>query len=114
VILTSATAGLFRSFESLDIGVTGLSVSGFRWVVVAGIGLLVVGLNAQRVQIPRHFYPFLAFVLWVILWMTLSFDAVGLKDLLFYGLPPLMGIYALFALSSRRRVAVERIEKALL
>ena len=114
VILTSAMAGLFRRFESLDIGVTGLSVSGFRWVVVAGIGLLVIGFNVQRIQIPRHLSPFLVFVLWVIVCEAVSFDAVGLKDLLFYGLPPLMGIYALFVLSLHQRVAGERIEKALL
>jgi O-antigen ligase len=115
MVLTSALSGLLRSFESLSFGTTSLTVSGFRWVSIAGITLFVIGVNIRRTRLIKHFLPFVIFVLWVIArWVGTTLNTTGLKDILFYGLPPLIGVYTLLVLSASKKPLVEKIEAALL
>lgn len=115
VVLTSATAGLFRSFESLDVGSTGLSVSGLRWVFVGAIACFILGFNFRKLQTLGFYGYFLAFTGWAILRALLEFEGgLGIKDLLFYSLPPILGIYTHFTLATDTRVAIGRIEQFIL
>jgi O-antigen ligase len=115
VILTSAFGGLFRIFGALPVGGTSMTVSGFRWVIIAGIALFVVLANARRVKLPRAFYPFIVFVLWVALrWLTGPLDVLGATDVLFFGLPLVIAVYALFVLSSEGARTTQRIQSVVL
>ena len=115
VILTSASAGLLHNVGSLGLGSASLTVSGLRWVFVAGIALPVVVVNIRRIKPPRHFIPFLVFAFWAAArWASTIPNTIGLKDILFYSLPPLIGLYTLFTLSLYGRKLVGRIQKALL
>jgi len=115
MILTSALSGLLRSFESLNFGTTTFTVSGFSWVFVACLTLLVIVLNIHRTRIPRHFLPFMIFVLWVtVRWVSTSPNTIGLKDILFYGLPPLTAVYTFLVLSGSKKPLVETIGRVLL
>lgn len=112
VILTSALAGLFRTFESLNFGTTSFTVSGFKWILIAGIILLVLIGNIQRAKLPRHFLPLVLFVFWVIIrWFSSSLNPNGLKDIVWYGLPILIGMYTLLIFSISKKPLVENIEK---
>lgn len=112
IILTSALAGLFRTFESLSFGTTSFTVSGFKWVFIAGIMLFVLIGNIHRAKLPRHFLPLVLFVLWVIIrWFSSSLDPNGLKDILWYGLPVLAGMYTLLIHSISKKPLVENTEK---
>lgn len=115
VILTSVFSDLFGSFESIDIGGTQLTVSGFRWVLVAGVALFVILANLREIKLPRTFWPFVAFAAWTLTrWLIGAREALGLKDILFFSLPPLIGVYSLFVLSKQKRRFAEKIQKLLL
>ena len=115
VVLTSATAGLFRTFESLDVGSTGMSVSGLRWVFVEAIACFILGFNFRRLQTLGFYGYFLAFTCWAILRTVLEFEGeLGIKDILFYSLPPVLGIYTYFTLATNKRISVSRIEQLIL
>jgi O-antigen ligase len=113
VILTSALGSLPRAFESVEFGTTGLTVSGLRWGFVAGIIMLVLGANARRARVARPALPFALFVLWAtVRLVSTPLGTVGLKDVLFYALPPLIWVYTHFVISPHGR-PITGIEKAL-
>jgi O-antigen ligase len=116
VILTSALAGMLRGFDSLQFGATQLTISGLRWAFVAAIVILLLVINARRLKIPRHLLLFLLFTLWVTTrWVSTSPNSVGMKEILFYGLPALVEMYTLLVLSSRPGITVlVRLERAML
>lgn len=112
VMLTSATASILTTaFESVEVGGMSLSVSGLGWIFIATIAVFVLGFNAQRTLLPKVLLPFLLFSGWAILrWLIASQGSTGLKDILFYSLPPLLGIYTLFALSLSRDRLIAQVE----
>lgn len=115
IILASAVGSLVQDLGKIDAGSADITVSGVQWLFVAGICTLTIGLNLRRIQLPKHFYPFLFFVLYTLMrWGTSSFNLVGMKDLLFYSLPFLVAVYTLFSLTQSRSANIERIGAALL
>jgi len=101
VMLTSATASILTTaFESVEAGGMSLSVSGLGWIFIAIIAVFILSFNAQRTLLPKVFLPFLLFCGWAMLrWLIAFHGSTGLKDILFYSLPPLLGLYTMFALS---------------
>ncbi|NOT58117.1 MAG: O-antigen ligase family protein [Deltaproteobacteria bacterium] len=112
VMFTSATASILTAaFDSVEAGGMSLSVSGLGWIAIAIIAIFILGFNAQRMLFPKVFLPFLLFCGWAVLrWLIAFHGSTGLKDILFYSLPPLLGIYTLFALSRSRDRLVAQVE----
>ena len=112
VMLTSATASIFTTaFESVEAGGMSLSVSGLGWIFIGIIAVFILGFNAKRMLLPKGFLPFLLFCGWAVLrWMVAFHGSTGLKDILFYSLPPILGVYTLFALSLSRDRLVGQVE----
>ena len=97
ILFTSAFAGFFGVFESGRVG--GVSVSGLRWVVVASLALLVLAVNLRRVYVSRTMVPFLVFAAWSLVgFLHHPLGFTGLKDVVFFALPPLASIYTLLVL----------------
>jgi hypothetical protein len=113
IILTSATAGI-GGVISVEVGGTSLSISGLLWMFVALMAFLI--LTLIRPRLPRKLVPLIFFVLWVVIcWAISGPNMNGLKDILFYSMPPLLGTVS-YTLASRATGirAVERMEKAIL
>jgi O-antigen ligase len=114
IILFSALSGLLRTFDSMDVGATTLTVSGLRWVWIAGMVVVLLGARFRRVYAPRYMVPFGLFLLWTtIRWLAGPMNSSGLKDILFYGLPPLVGSCAFLEFSTQHGTA-ESLERVLL
>ncbi len=115
VILTSALAGLLRAFESLQIGVGGVSLSGLRWVLLFGLAIVVLTANFASIRVPKAVVPFLIFAAWAGLRFLYTPSGVqGGKDVIFYALPAVVGVYTLFVLRASNGRAIGQIERAIL
>jgi O-antigen ligase len=115
VIVTSALSGLLRVFDSLRFGVGGVSLSGLRWAFVFSLatGLLLINIRAAR--IPRVLVPLAILVAWAAVRFALTpLGTPGAKDVIFYALPVVLGVYTLFVVNSTRGAAAPKIETALL
>jgi hypothetical protein len=112
LILSSALSGVLRSFDRIEAGSTDISVSGLRWALLALLLSFIILRNIQRIVLPKYFVPYFVFVAWVVVrWLIGSRDLLGLKDVLFYSLPLVAGLFALIVLQrgSRSRARVENV-----
>lgn len=95
VIASSAVASALRNEDAVDLGATSMSISGLRWVFIAVGALFLLSVNLRRLSVPVVYRWFLPFLVWAGLrWVLAGGPTPGLKDLLFYALPPLIGVYA--------------------
>jgi O-antigen ligase len=102
-VFTSVTDGFFRIFESVGFAGTSLSLSGLRWILVGMVALIFLLVGARRLSIPKPILPLLGFDLWVIVRYLLGpIRSVGLKDILFYSLPALIGVFVFSLMKTRR------------
>lgn len=94
LFLTAAAGGFLRSIDGFHVGNTVITISGIRWGVLVGILLMVMTIQRKLPRPPYFFYAFLPFLLFMTFrWFETGRDARGLKDLLFYTLPLLVGTY---------------------
>lgn len=116
VIITASVSGLLRSFDAIGIGTAAVSLSGLRWVVMAGIAVFVVGMNVHRAHVPAAFVPFIALPAWAVVRGAYGgTGTVGAKDVLFYGLPFVVGMYTVFVATTGPALwRVRRLEVVLL
>jgi O-antigen ligase len=113
--LFASVVCMLRDVESLNVMGTTVSISGLGWGFVGGISLVLLGLHVSKVRIPKILLPLLLFVGWTITrWAFASFQGMGLKDILFYGLPPLIGIFVFFVLSNYGGDTVRKTENLML
>jgi O-antigen ligase len=95
VLLTSPFAGLLRRLEEIEVAGRTVSLSGLRWLAVALLLVVVLGVRRRGARIPRPMVPLLVFGGWAALRCAgAGADPRGLGDVLFYLLPPLLAIYA--------------------
>jgi hypothetical protein len=100
VAVFSPFACMIRQFEAVTIAGTTVSASAVAWFLFAGCCAWFLAGHPSRTRIPKFCIPFLAFTGWTFLrWLTASTALSGLKDVLFYGLPPLFCIFALWVLA---------------
>lgn len=118
VFISSAFTSLLRNFDSLSIGATSLTVSGLRWMGLAGAALLLgsgLWLLRSRIRFPRRYWLFLPFLAWTLArWVTSPWGTAGLKDVLFYALPIVVGLYTLVVLSVRGERLAQAVENVAL
>lgn len=117
MIVTSASVPVFREI-AIPIGNTKMTMSGFVWIFFAtliGFSLLI---RLQKVRVPPHIWPFLTFAGWVVFrWIVEPTGFVGLKDVLWYSMPVLVGLYVPLALGKSKEKALDharRLEKVVL
>lgn len=111
----AAFASLGNQVESLQGLGTTVSISGLGWVFCAGIICITTCVRIRRLSIPAFAYPFLLFVGWTgIRWLSSPMRMTGLKDILFYGLPPLVAVFALWILPKNRAGIARRLENLIL
>lgn len=117
VIIVSASATVFREV-AIPLGNTEMTLSGFLWFGIALMAVLYVVVNFRQVRIPRYIWPFIAFAAWaVIRWAIASTGFLGLKDLLWYSMPVLFGLFVPLALGKTKEAviaSVRRLEKVFL
>ncbi len=113
--LFSAIVCMGSQFDSISLSGTTVSISGVGWGFAAGIILGILALQRTDRQIPKWSLAFLAFVLWTaIRWLSTPITLTGLKDILFYGLPPLSAIFTWIVLSRRGGSSIQKLENLLL
>jgi O-antigen ligase len=115
VIPFSAAVSVFREV-AIPIGNTDLTLSGLLWLGVAFIIVLSLLIRSRHLRIPRYLWPFIAFLVWVVVrWTLTPTGFLGLKDVLWYSMPVLFGLFTSLALGNdmsmfRRRVQnIERV-----
>lgn len=112
VIASSALTSVLRNDDAVELGATSLSISGLRWVFLAVGAGFILALNLRQVWIPRVYRMFLPFLLWAgVRWLMAGAPGAGMKDLLFYALPPLIGLYAYNVGLSSPQFFRERVQK---
>lgn len=115
IILSSAAGEGLREFQRLGFGESEVTLSGFRWGIIGLLTAFVILANIRRVPLPWQFLSFGVFCFWVAFrWVTASFDILGLKEILFYTLPPFIGLYAIFAALRGGERVINRTETILL
>jgi hypothetical protein len=115
VIPFSAAFSVFREV-AIPIGNTDLTLSGLLWLGVDFIIVLSLLIRARHLRAPRYLWPFIAFSVWVVVrWTLTPTGFLGLKDVLWYSMPVLFGLFTPLALGNdmpmfRRRVQnIERV-----
>jgi O-antigen ligase len=93
IALLAPTIFLIRTIDALPVGGTTLSVSGMIWIFVAAFCAVYLGTHLRAVRIPKILLPVFLFVGWVALRLIVTPRFSGLKDVLFFGLPPLFGVF---------------------
>lgn len=114
VVIVCPIAGLVQSMGSIKVGSTDVTVSGFLWVFVALEGLTVMWFQRRKVRLRKELYLLLAFEVWVGVRWCLDPNLSGMKDVLFYGFPLLMGAYSFLVFSQFVGWVPGKIEKILL
>jgi O-antigen ligase len=106
---------MVRDAEMLSIGGTTLSITGLAWAFVAVVCVVMLAAHYRHVRIPKDFLPFFAFIGWTLfLWVGTGMPLTGLKDVLFYGLPPLFGVFTYWVISRNAGRLREIMEDLLL
>jgi len=117
VITISSLSSIFREV-AIPVSNTEMTLSGLLWLAVAGFSALFLLVNARRLCVPHYVWPFMAFFVWtVIRWLLTPTWLLGLKDVLWYSMPALFGLFVPLALSKREKTilaSVNRVERALL
>jgi len=115
VIPFSAAVSVFREV-AIPIGNTDLTLSGLLWLGVDFIIVLSLLIRARHLRAPRYLWPFIAFSVWVVVrWTLTPTGFLGLKDVLWYSMPVLFGLFTPLAMGNdmpmfRRRVQnIERV-----
>jgi O-antigen ligase len=115
VIPFSAAVSVFREV-AIPIGNTDLTLSGLLWLGIVFIIVLSLLIRSRHLRIPRYLWPFIAFLVWVVVrWTLTPTGFLGLKDVLWYSMPVLFGLFTSLALGNdmpmfRRRVQnIERV-----
>lgn len=98
IILTSAVAGLLSVADTGQFA-GGISLSGLRWLFVAGMAAFVLFVNLRAVRINRSAWVFLPWIAWVAVRFALTpLGMNGLKDVLFFAMPALVSAYTYFVM----------------
>ena len=115
LVLLSAIVCMGKQFESISVAGTSIGINGLGWGFAAGIMLVLLGGQFSKVRVPKFTVPFLALAGWTaVRWVSAApIRLTGLKDILFYGLPPLAAIFTLFVLS-RGGGILQSVEDAIL
>jgi hypothetical protein len=114
VLVISPITGLVQSLGTIQVDSTDVTVSGVLWVFIAIEALAVMWSRRKLVSLPREFHLLLGFTGWVIVRWLLDPSLLGLKDVLFYGFPLLMGIYSSMTILHLDARAPQKIEKIIL
>jgi len=93
VLLGSAISGLKTPFDLLRVGSTDMTVSGLRWIFVAGFLAVLIVIHLKEMRQIRPYLPMTLFIAAVLLRWTTAYHSEGLKDVLFYTLPWLCGFF---------------------
>jgi len=110
VILFSAAASVIREI-SIPIGRTRMTLSGLSWLIVAFIIVLSLVVKVKHVRVPRYLWPFIAFSAWAALrWALTPTGFLGLKDVLWYSMPVLFGLFTPLALGNDRATFLKRAQ----
>lgn len=115
--VVAAGVTMFREV-AISLGGTQMTLSGLLWLSIAGLVSLYLLANVKKVSVPGYLWPFLLFLLWAALrWLITPSGFLGLKDILWYSLPVVFGLFVPLALNTGHGsmvTNVRRIEKAFL
>jgi len=110
VIPLSASASVFREV-SIPIGNTNMTVSGLIWLGIACLVMLSLLARARHLQVPRYLWPFIAFSAWALVrWALTPTGFLGLKDVLWYSMPMLFGLFTPLAMGNDRATFLRRVQ----
>lgn len=115
--IISVSVSAFREV-SLSLGNTKMTLSGFLWFSIAGFVILSLLLHAEKVRMPGYLWPFALFSLWTFIrWIITPTGFLGLKDILWYSMPVLFGLFVPLTLGKDQATFfynVRSVEKAFL
>ena len=94
VLFAGSLVGIGREFSTVQVFGARVSFWGFLWSLTLMAVLLVLFLNLRKVKLPGYLIPFFIFAAWVAMrWVAGTATVMGFADIVFFVLPPLMGIY---------------------
>lgn len=104
VLLTSPFSGLVRELDEIQVAGRSVSLSGLRWLAVAGALIGVLILTRRPVRVPRAMIPLFLFGVWAGYRLIGSGEfARGVGDVIFYLLPPLLAVFTVSVVHDRPR-----------
>ncbi len=110
VIPFSAAASVFREV-AIPIGTTDMTLSGLLWLGIAFIIALSLLIRARYVRVPPYLWLFIAFSAWaVVRWALTPTGFLGLKDVLWYSMPVLFGLFTPLALGNDMPTLLKRVQ----
>lgn len=108
-IVIAASVSALREI-AIPVGRTTMTLSGLAWLMIAGLVLLYLLIHARSVQVPGYLWPFIAFVGWAgVRWLLTPTGFLGLKDLLWYSMPVLFGLFVPLALGRDKRTVLRNV-----
>jgi len=115
VVATAALAGFLRNFDRMEVGDTSFSISGLRWAFFAAMILFILGRYLKDISIPRYYIPFLVFAAWAaIRWGAAGASMLGMKDVILYVLPPLIGLFTICVLTRIDPGGTQKLENIIM
>lgn len=111
IILSSIAAEGIRSFETLGVGQSEVSLSGVRWAFLGAVTAFAILANIRKISLPWPFVGLAVFCFWVSFrWATTAHNTLGLKEVGIYGLPIFIGLYAVVAAFQGGESLINRTE----
>lgn len=111
VFWSAALGSIFRQIERTGVGSTSISLSGLRWLAVAGLALMIALVRWRRWSVPLTLVPMAVFAGWMAFRYALGpTDVRGIKDVIFYIFPVVMALFATAAVARASDESMRRFE----
>jgi len=98
--LLSVLVSVLREI-SINLGQTQFTFSGLLWFVSAGYAVLYILVHLKQMRISSFLWPFVALSVWAFIRWILSPTFIGLKDLFWYSLPVIFGIFTQLVIENK-------------
>lgn len=115
VVLSALLSGFLRNVDRINLGDSNFSVSGLRSLFITVMILFILGRYLKNMLIPKYYLPFLAFAGWTLIrWVAAGGSMGGLKDVILYSLPPLIGLFTIFILTRFNPEGVHQLQSVIM
>lgn len=109
IVLSATTQTMVRDIGQMSVGNTYMSTSGLRWGLVVIIAFVINLYYFRDKGVQKKYWLYLIFLVYsVVIWGTTGAVGTGDKDIVWYGLPFIVGM---FSYNLFLRASVKSIEK---